>query len=283
MLSYRHSFHAGNFADVLKHIVLVEILEHLCKKDAGFDYIDTHSGAGLFNLKSAHAKKLEEHSNGIAKLAESDFPELKRYFDVINGINQEAGANRRELSFYPGSPSFAKHYLRRQDRGWLFELHPEDFKTLGKNTERQRKIRVSKEDGLKGLLGLVPPASRRAVVLVDPSYEVKTEYDQVVTAIKNAHKKFPSGTYAVWYPMINRNKINEFERQFVHSGIRNIQRFELGLSADDNDERGMTSSGMIVINPPWTLHKKMSELLPKLTKTLAGDEGVYKCDVLVDE
>lgn len=278
MLSYRHSFHAGNFADVLKHIVLVETFEHFIKKDAPFEYIDTHSGAGLFNLKSAHAKKLEEHSNGIGKLNRDAFPEIASYFEVIDSFN-----NGRELLFYPGSPSFAKHYLRSQDRAWLYELHPEDFKTLRKNNERQRKIRVNNEDGLKGVLGLLPPASRRGIVLIDPSYEVKTEYDQVVDCIKKAHKKFTGGTYAVWYPMINRNKINEFERLFVRSGIRNIQRFELGLSADDNDERGMTSSGMIVINPPWTLHQKMSTLLPKLAKALAGDDGVYKCDVLVEE
>lgn len=278
MLSYRHSFHAGNFADVLKHIVLVEALEHLTKKDAPFEYIDTHSGAGLFNLKSAHAKKLEEHSNGIGKLDRGAFPEIANYFDVIDSYNKD-----RELLFYPGSPSFAKHYLRPQDRAWLYELHPEDFKTLSKNNERQRKIRVNNEDGLKGVLGLLPPASRRGIVLIDPSYEVKTEYVQVVECIKKAHKKFMGGTYAVWYPMINRNKINEFERLFIQSGIRNIQRFELGLSADDNDERGMTSSGMIVINPPWTLHKKMSTLLPKLAKALAGDAGVYQCDVLVEE
>lgn len=278
MLSYRHSFHAGNFADVLKHIVLVEALEHFIKKDTPFEYIDTHSGAGLFNLQSAHAKKLEEHSNGIGKLNRRDFPEITNYFDVVDEVNDSGS-----MLFYPGSPSVSKHYLRPQDRAWLYELHPEDFKTLRKNNERQRKIRVNNEDGLKGLLGLLPPSSRRSLVLIDPSYEVKAEYEQVVDTIKKAHKKFSGGTYAVWYPMINRNKINEFERQFVRSGIRNIQRFELGLSADDNEERGMTSSGMIVINPPWTLHKKMSILLPKLAKALAGDEGVYKCDVLVDE
>lgn len=278
MLSYRHSFHAGNFADVLKHIVLVETFEHFIKKDAPFEYIDTHSGAGLFNLKSAHAKKLEEHSNGIDKLRREDFSEITSYFDVVDAVNPG-----RERLYYPGSPSVAKHYLRKQDRAWMFELHPEDFKTLNKNNERQRRIRVTKEDGLKGLLGLLPPSSRRSLVLIDPSYEVKTEYEQVVDTIKKAHKKFSSGTYIVWYPMINRNKINEFERQFVRSGIRNIQRFELGLSADDNEERGMTSSGMIVINPPWTMYKKMSALLPKLAKALAGDEGVYKCDVLVEE
>lgn len=308
MLSYRHSFHAGNFADILKHSVLVEILDHLVQKAAPFEYFDSHAGAGLFDLNSDHAQKLEEHVRGIAKLTAADFPELARYFEVIQSFNKtgvfneagplnkawasnEAGTSNDggdineagALNFYPGSPSIAKYFLRRQDRGWLFELHPQDYQLLHGNMENHKKIRVSREDGLKGVLALLPPTSRRGLILIDPSYEVKTEYDQVFRATVAAYKKFATGIYAVWYPVVDRQKIDDLEKKFVQSGIKNIQRFELGLRAD-SDEKGMTSSGMFVINPPWKLFDKMAALLPRLAQTL-GDVNapVFKCDTLVKE
>lgn len=278
LLSYRHSFHAGNFADIIKHIVAVEVLEHLIKKDKPFEYIDSHAGAGFFNFKSAHARKLEEHAGGIDKLKEEEYPELARYFEVINSYNHGGKSN-----LYPGSPLFAKYFLRSQDRAWLFELHPEDFKSLCLNTGRQRKIKVACSDGLKGMESLMPPASRRALVLIDPSYEVKAEYNQVFAAIENAHKKFSTGTFALWYPVVDRPTIDKLKKKFIRSGIKNIQCFELGVRPD-SDERGMTSSGMIVVNPPWGLYDKMSTLLPKLARTLGeSDELIYQCEQLVAE
>ena len=278
MLSYRHSFHAGNFADVIKHVVIVEILEYLTQKDKAFEYIDTHAGAGVFSLKSDHATKLQEYSNGIGKLKAQDWPELARYFEIISSFN-ETGS----LAYYPGSPMFARHFLRPQDRAWLFELHPADIDLLMNNIGRDRQIRVKQEDGFKGLLSLLPPLSRRGLVLIDPPYEVKTDYRQVVNTVILAHKKFSTGTYAIWYPVVDRTRIDQLEKNFVTIGIRNIQRFELAI-APDSHAGGMTSSGMIVINPPWTLMEKMSRLLPKLVSKLADDKGAfYKCDVLVDE
>lgn len=278
MLSYRHSFHAGNFADVLKHIVVIEILQHLGKKDKPFDYIDTHSGAGLFDLSSAHAAKLQEYRNGIGKLNPADWPELASYFSVVHEYNRS-----KSLTHYPGSPMIALHFLRSQDRAWLYELHPEDAMLLSQNTADDRRARVMNEDGLKRLLSLLPPISRRGFVLIDPSYEIKTDYDLVFQTVAKAYKKFATGTYAIWYPVVDRNRINRLERQFVNSGISNIQRFELAI-AEDTDERGMTSSGMIVINPPWQLMTTMQALLPKLVTTLAESDGAfYKCDVLVAE
>ncbi len=278
MLSYRHSFHAGNFADVIKHIILVEILEYLTQKEKPFEYIDTHSGAGLFNLKSADAKKLEEHEAGIGRISQEDFPEIDRYFEVVHSCNPSIHTN-----FYPGSPSIAKYFLRPQDRAWLFELHPQDYKLLSNSMKQQKKIRVACEDGLKGLDSLLPPMSRRGLVLIDPSYEIKSEYDQVVSAVEKAYKKFPTGTYAVWYPVVDRSTIDRMERKFIRSGIKNIQRFELGVSPDSS-ERGMTAAGMFVVNPPWTLLDKMSQLLPRLAQAL-GENGhkLFKCDLLSGE
>ncbi len=278
MLSYRHSFHAGNFADVIKHIILVEILESLTQKDKPFEYIDTHSGAGLFNLKSNNALKLQEHETGIGKLSAKSFPELKRYFQVIQSFN-----NSPKVNVYPGSPSIAKYFLRPQDCASMFELHPKDHQSLSKNMENKRKIRVNCDDGLKKLDSLLPPTSRRGLVLIDPSYEVKFEYDQVIKSVENAYRKFATGIYAIWYPVVDRKTIERMEGKLIRSGIKNIQRFEVGV-APDSDERGMTSSGMFVINPPWKLMGTMSTLLPKLAKTLGEDkQSIFKCDVLVKE
>jgi 23S rRNA (adenine2030-N6)-methyltransferase len=282
MLSYRHSFHAGNFADVIKHIVLVEILQHLCRKDAPFDYIDTHAGAGLFDLSSEHAGKLQEFRNGIARLATPPspelWPELAAYFTVLNHYNSPG-----ELQHYPGSPMIALHFLRARDREWLFELHPADFAILQGNVAGDRRIKVAQEDGFQGLLRLLPPLSRRALVLIDPAYEVKDDFLQVVKTCTRAWQKFPTGIYIVWYPVVDRERIDELESRFVNSGIRNIQRFELGLTAD-TAARGLTAAGVVVINPPWTLMGKMTTLLPRLLDALRKDEdGFFKADTLVPQ
>ena len=278
MLSYRHSFHAGNYADVLKHIVVIDILLHLGKKDKAFDYIDTHAGAGLFNLASAHSAKLQEYLTGVAKLKPQDWPELNHYFEVINAFNRSAS-----LAFYPGSPMMALHFLRPQDRAWLYELHPEDAALLSQNTQNDTRARVMYEDGFKGLLSLLPPVSRRGLVLIDPPYEIKSDYAKVFETVDKAYKKFSTGTYAIWYPVVDRDRIDLLEKRFIKSGIKNIQRFELGISAD-TFERGMTASGMIVINPPWQLMSTMQRLLPKLLACLTDNKAAfYKCDVLVEE
>lgn len=278
MLSYRHSFHAGNFADIIKHIVLVEALCHLAKKVSPFEYIDSYSGAGLFNLNSKDAQKLEEHHNGIGKLEAGEFPELSDYFSVIHSYNKSG-----KISLYPGSPSIAKHFLRQQDRAWLYELHPQDYKSLCKNMANSKKIQVFFQDGLKALESVIPPTSRRGLILIDPSYEIKSEYEQVFRAVINAHKKFSTGTYIIWYPVVDRRQADVLEKKFVLSGIKDIQRFELGLSPDTK-ERGMTSSGVFVINPPWTLFEKMSVVLPRLAHTLGNtNASFFKCDIIAGD
>ena len=295
MLSYRHSYHAGNFADVLKHIVLVECLEHFNKKDAPFDYIDTHSGAGLYDLRSANANKTAEYKEGIAKLKRIDFAELETYFNVIDGLNAQQGIDlkKKSLTFYPGSPAIAHHYVtrseREKDKAWLFELHSSDFRILSESMATDskamaRKIRIKQDDGLKGLLSLVPPVSRRALVLVDPSYEIKADYGDVIEAVIKAHKKFNTGTYAIWYPVVDRKRIDFMLRKLKQSGIKNIHQYELGL-APDSLESGMTSAGMMVINPPWTLKAKLDKVLPRLVKQLdRGDGKAFSVSkVLVDE
>ncbi|WP_339899791.1 23S rRNA (adenine(2030)-N(6))-methyltransferase RlmJ [uncultured Gilvimarinus sp.] len=279
MLSYRHSYHAGNYADVLKHIVLIEILAYLGKKPAPFEYIDTHSGSGLYNLRSEHAVKLGEYRTGVGKLMTKPWPLLEPYLTQVREVNRTD-----KLYYYPGSPMIAQQFLRPQDRAWLYELHPSDVKKLEDNTKAYGNIRVECSDGLRGLLARVPPKARRGLVLIDPSYEVKADYAQVVETVIKAHKKFNSGVYVIWYPVVEREQIDAMERKLVRSGIRNIQRYELGLEADAEVKgAGMTSSGLFVINPPWTLFATMQALLPLLQATLAEDDGFFKCEVLVEQ
>lgn len=278
MLSYRHAFHAGNYADVLKHLVQIEILQHLAKKDKPFDYFDTHAGAGVYALKSKHAQQTGEYKDGFDKLTRNEFPELGDYFNAVAAVN-----NSDELNYYPGSPIITEQFLRRKDRSWLFELHPADLEKLQDNFKGKRHARVTASDGFSGLLPLLPPASKRGLILIDPPYEVKQDYDTAVKTIIAAHKRFASGTYALWYPVVDRERIKAMERKFSHSGIRNIQIFELGREPDST-EHGMTSAGMIVINPPWTLKDKLKTLLPKLANTLGiNEQGHYRCETLVGE
>lgn len=278
MLSYRHSYHAGNFADVLKHVVLIKILEHLTGKDTAFDYIDTHAGAGLYDLHSGHADRLQEYTNGIARLEPDEWPELAGYFEIIKQYNRTD-----ELDYYPGSPLIAMHFLRDRDRAWLFELHSTDFALLEQNTASNRRVSVAKQDGYKGLLARVPPPSRRALVVVDPSYELKTDYDQVFDTVCRAHRKFSTGIYAIWYPVVDRWRCEQLKNRFSQSGIKKIHCYELGIHPA-GAYKGMTAAGMIVINPPWKLMQQMSELLPKLHATLAqADNSHYQCEILVGE
>ena len=283
MLSYLHSFHAGNFADVLKHSISAHILNYLTEKPNPVFYLDTHSGTGAFSLKDKEAQKTQEYINGIAKLwnlseqEANNLPGLvKTYIDLIKTFNAT-----ETLETYPGSPWFAQHLLREQDRMSLFELHPREFKSLLQNIRGDRRIKAFQKDGFHACISQLPPKERRGYVLMDPPYEVKQDYKTATDTLIQAHKKFATGTYALWYPVVDRYRIDEIEKAFIKSGIKNIQLFELGIEKDKAP--GMTSSGMIVINPPWTLMKQAKESLPLLAKQLAGSRGIYRCEQLVAE
>jgi len=278
MLSYRHAFHAGNFADVLKHIILIQILEYLGKKDKPFCCIDTHAGPGKYELDGDYAQKNQEYQNGIGKLWQcDDLPEcVAEYLSLIKRFNRPD-----QLTRYPGSPLLIKQLLRNKDRLFLFELHNTEIKLL--NDLANKHITVHHGDGLKDSLKLLPPSERRGLILIDPSYEIKSDYTQVVDALKAMHKRFAIGTYALWYPVIDRSRNKHLEQAIKTSGITNVQLFELGIRADSN-EHGMTSSGMIIINPPWTLTSQMQQTLPWLAEALGQDgEGFYRIETLVAE
>jgi 23S rRNA (adenine2030-N6)-methyltransferase len=281
VLSYRHGFHAGNFADLLKHFVQVEILNYLAQKEKPYDYIDTHAGAGMYRLDDTAAKKTLEYQTGIGHFRPQPthtVAALEPYLSVVDQFNKPG-----QLKLYPGSPVIASSLMRPYDKAWLHELHSSDFQRLETQFSGQRAIKVRQQDGFQALSALLPTQSRRALVLIDPSYEVKEDYRRVVSAIKMAHKRMPTAIIALWYPVVDRRRVDDIHRHFKHSGIRNIDLFELGTQAD-SPGLGMTSSGMLVINPPWTLMKTMQTALPSLASIVSQDnQPHYRCDTLVPE
>ncbi|MFC0180677.1 23S rRNA (adenine(2030)-N(6))-methyltransferase RlmJ [Thorsellia kenyensis] len=283
MLSYRHSFHAGNFADVLKHIVQVLIIESLKEKEKPFVYLDTHSGAGRYSLSSDEANKTGEYLEGIVRVLEaSNPPELiKPYLSLIHELNPKI--KDQALRYYPGSPIIAKALLREEDRLLLAELHPSDQVFLKKGFLHDPRALIKLGDGFHLLKSHLPPLERRGLILIDPSYELKEDYQQVVKALKEGYKRFATGIYALWYPVVFRQNIKKMCTELKESGIKKILQIELGVRPD-SDKRGMSASGMIVINPPWKLENQMKEILPWLTKVLAPDgHGHFSVEWLVPE
>ena len=264
MLSYRHSFHAGNHADVLKHTVQSLIIESLKEKEKPFLYLDTHAGAGRYQLSGEHAERTGEYLEGIARIWQrDDIPEeLAAYMSVVNHFNRN-----ESLRYYPGSPLIARQLLREDDKLHLTELHPSDFPLLRSEFQKDDRTRVSRSDGYQQLKAQLPPLSRRGFILMDPPYELKTDYQDVVKGIQEGHKRFATGTYALWYPVVMRQQIKKMLRDLEATGIRRILQIELGVRPD-SDQRGMTASGMIVINPPWKLEQQMNNVLPWLLKVL---------------
>ncbi len=280
MLSYRHSFHAGNFADVLKHLILIKILEYLGKKEKPFCCIDTHAGPGDYALDAEFALKNKEFENGIARLWQrNDLPDsVANYVSVIKKFNSTESLRR-----YPGSPLIIKQFLRNKDSLVLYELHSTEIQLLNAAVNRDRRIKVFHTDGLKNAVGLLPPKEHRGLVLIDPSYEIKSDYNLVVETLIQMHKRFATGTYALWYPVVERNRNQQLEKAIKTSGLKNVQLFELGIKTDTH-EHGMTASGMIVVNPPWTLASEMQQTLPWLANTLGIDgAGKYRIETLVGE
>ncbi|GIU43107.1 23S rRNA (adenine(2030)-N(6))-methyltransferase RlmJ [Shewanella colwelliana] len=269
MLSYRHGYHAGNYADVLKHTMLLQTLRLMHKKNKPMVYIDTHAGAGGYALSDEFAQKTGEYLEGVAKLWDkTDLPEaLSQYIADVKHFN-----STDELELYPGSPAFVDMNLRDNDRMVLHELHGADHLLLDEQLGGDKKIKVIKGDGLKGLIAAVPPLERRGVILVDPSYEMKTDYQEVAKAVIQAHKRFSTGVYMIWYPVVNRAQTESMFELLKQSGIRRQLRIEQAIKAD-SDEFGMTAAGLWVINPPWQLDELAQSTLDYLGPLLNQGGG----------
>lgn len=268
MLSYRHAFHAGNHADVLKHYVLGLVLAHTIQKPAPFWYVDTHAGAGLYSLTEGYAAQNAEFEQGIEKLmfAESLPTALAEFVTQIKSFNTNT------LALYPGSPLVAQQYLRADDKMRLFELHPNDNKLLLENFKRQgRQVKIELQDGFAGLKAMLPPPTRRAVVLIDPPYEDKQDYQRVVKTIKESLARFATGTYIIWYPLLQRTEPNEMIDSLMDLNAPNWLHIAMTIEEPSEEGFGMFGSGLFIINPPWTLPKTLEETMPTLTQLLALD------------
>ena len=271
MLSYRHAFHAGNHADVLKHLVLVQLTRYLAQKDKSFWVIDTHAGAGAYALDSGYALKLVEYKEGIARLwGRNDLPAaLADYVDLVRRINPD-----RRLRAYPGSPSVALWTMREQDRLRLFELHSKDARLLQENfQDAGKQVIVEATDGFAGLKALLPPPPRRAVVLIDPAYEDKHDYERVFHALKESLTRFPDGTYALWYPQLTRLDAHELPPRLKRLPVKSWLHAALRVREPAKDGFGMHGSGMFILNPPWTLHDTLADVMPFLSKVLGEAPG----------
>ncbi len=270
MFSYRHGFHAGNHADVLKHVVLVQLLTHLAAKEKPFMVVDTHAGAGAYSLDpGTYAAKNAEFNGGIARLwVRTDLQgALKDYLAQVRAFNPGD-----DLRSYPGSPQLALQMTRARDPMRLFEAHPTEGKILGDYFRlATRRVIVRAEDGFDGLKSVLPPPSRRTLVLIDPSYEDKDDYARVIAAVRDALHRFPTGVYAIWYPQVRRHESRQLQGQLQRLAGGDWLHASLTVKAPPTDGLGLYGSGMFVFNPPWQLREALRDALPVLKTLLAQD------------
>jgi len=280
MLSYRHAFHAGNHADVLKHVVLVHLLRYLTQKDKPLWFVDTHAGAAVYALDEGYATKNAEFASGIGRLwARTDLPPpLAEYLAQVRALNPD-GALRR----YPGSPQLAMQLLRRQDRLRLFELHSTESRALQQYFRGDGpRVIAQAGDGFAGLRAQLPPPSRRALVLIDPSYEDKGDYRQALAALRDAHKRFAAGVYALWYPQVQRRESRQFPGQLKLLQPKDWLHVTLTVKNPAASGFGLHGSGMFILNPPWLLPRALGEVMAYLARVLAQDAAAgfsLECDL----
>lgn len=281
VLSYQHAYHAGNHGDVLKHLVLTRILGYLTQKPASLLYVDTHAGAGGYRLDSPLALKVGEFRHGIGALWGRDDlpPPLADYLALVKRFNRGGD----HLGWYPGSPWLARQLLRPGDRLELCELHPADFPRLRKLFAGEPRVHCHDSDGFAQSLALMPPIEKRGLVLIDPSYEQKQDYQKVVEHLQALHRRFATGVFALWYPVVEPARIQRLHQQLARSGIRRIDVHELYRDGEQR-QAGMNGSGMVVINPPWRLREELAATLPWLAQVLGEDgRGSWRSLELVGE
>jgi 23S rRNA (adenine2030-N6)-methyltransferase len=290
-MNYRHAFHAGNFADVLKHTVLLALIEALKTKPAPFAYIDTHAGSGCYALDGREAGKTGEYKDGIHRLLFPDMgatdaasaalpPLLRRWLDSILALP----GNEDGLKLYPGSPLQAARALREGDSAQLCELHPEEAARLRELFHRDARVHVHHRNGYEALKGLVPPKEKRGLVLIDPPYEAQeAEYRLIEQALKGAIERWPTGIYAVWYPIKLRSQVQPFLRGLQHGIARRVLRAELLVHPDDSPLR-LNGSGMVILNAPWNLDQALREPLRAMARLLGqGQPAEWKLDWLAND
>jgi 23S rRNA (adenine2030-N6)-methyltransferase len=280
VLSYRHLFHAGNFADVFKHALLARLLIAIASKDKPYLYLDTHAGIARYDLRHPWAQKAREYENGIARVWKAaDAPrELEPYLDIVRALNPDG-----QLRIYPGSPLVARRFIRGSDRMVLVELNKVDCAELKAVFEHERRVAVQLMDAYQGLKAYLPPPERRGLVLIDSSFDRAREFDRIVKALKDAHARWPTGVYAVWYPIMEPAPMRDFALAIERSGIRKVLRLEIVVR--DRDDSGIIPGcGMLVINPPWHFDDEAKPLVEWLaTKLVVSGTARSRVDWLVAE
>ena len=282
-MNYRHSYHAGSFTDVFKHSILISLIQALQRKDTAAFYLDTHAGAGYYDLFSEEAQKIKEFELGIAKLFQIKKPPvlIKHYLNCIKIVNTHlAPPDSTSLPYYPGSPAIMRFFSREQDRIALTELHPEEYLLLKNYFSDSQRTRVHRLDGYQGLKAFLPPKERRGLILIDPPYEQPNELDNLISALSMALKRFATGVYALWYPIKNRSIINQFYFALKKSIQHPILITELSIYPEDSSQH-LNGCGMAIINPPWQLDREILEYLPWLWEILSiHGQGQYRASPL---
>lgn len=280
-MNYRHAYHAGNFADVMKHATLARVVAHLKEKPAAFRVIDTHAGAGLYDLAGPEAGRTGEWREGIGKLADAPLAPALRdllapYLDAVASFNP-AG-----LRVYPGSPALVRAWLRAQDRLVACEYEPSAAHALAASLRGDARSKAVAIDGYTALNAYVPPNERRGLVLIDPPFEQEDELDRLAQGLAGAHRKWPTGSYMLWYPIKDARATAAFFRRLARLGIARVLRAELELAAT-REPRRLAGSGLILVNPPWRLEQELARLLPALAQLLGGSHGVARLSWLAGE
>ncbi|MFI4919823.1 MAG: 23S rRNA (adenine(2030)-N(6))-methyltransferase RlmJ [Legionellales bacterium] len=260
MLSYQHGYHAGNFADVIKHIALTRLLSYLTIKDTPLFYLETHAGKGVYDFKDKQAAKTGEYKQGINLI----WPDRKKLPPVFNDYIQAIKLlnDKEELRHYPGSPSLAVNGLRKQDRLYFCELHPTEFDALEQMPHQFKKVHLSNTDGIASLKALLPPPEKRGLVFIDPSFEIKDEYKKIPAAIKQAFTHFSNGVFCLWYPLVDKKLVEKLSRGMSDLGAKNALQIEFHLTLAPKE--GMSGCGLWIINPPYTFADEMKSVLNTL-------------------
>jgi 23S rRNA (adenine2030-N6)-methyltransferase len=280
-MNYRHAFHAGNFADVVKHATLARIISHLKEKPAAFRVIDTHAGAGLYDLAGPEASRTGEWRAGIGKLLEATLaPEAREllapYLDAV------ASFNTAGLQIYPGSPALIRAWLRTQDRLVACEREPNAARALVAKMRADARVKAVAIDGYTALNAYVPPKERRGLVLIDPPFEQEDEFDRLTQGLAAAYRKWPTGIYMLWYPIKDTRATTAFSRRLARLGVARVLRAEVEL-AGTRDPLRLAGSGLIVVNPPWRLEAELTVLLPALGQAVGAGRGGTRLDWLAGE
>lgn len=276
-MNYRHLYHAGNFADVMKHLILLSLLQALRRKEKPFCYLDTHAGIGCYDLTSAVTQKQREYTGGITKLvAGKDTPPLVgQYLEIIKAINTD------KLTQYPGSPYFAKQLLRETDRIVLCELHPEDVHTLKSLFKYEQQVAVHHADGYQGLKAFLPPKEKRGLILIDPPFENADEFKTIIDNLSIALNRFVQGVYAIWYPLKDKHSVQRFKRQLLNLPAHNILDIQLAIN-EINPMLGLNGSGVTIINAPWQIDQELKSLMSWLWQVLAVEQrGFHRVEWLL--